>query len=747
MKRGQAWHIFAILVLAAACLWVIYPPFDIKDKDGNLVKKGKIKLGLDLQGGMHLLLKVDESKLTEKTKGDAADRAIEVLRNRIDTIGVREPVIQKQGRDEIVVQLPGETNRENALSIIGQTAMLEFKLVSDDPDKLKQALGGNVPEGFELKKDENDNPLLLEKETVLTGSGLKDAFLDFKHDFGSEPIVSIRFNGEGAKKFARITSENLGRQLAIVLDGKVRSAPVIRKAIPDGEAYIEGRFDQDEAKILANVLKSGALPAPVYVEEERTIGPLLGQDSINKGIKATVIGILFVVIFMAAYYLLSGLISDIALILNFLIILASMALLPFVFPGASATLTLPGIAGIALSLGMAIDANVLINERIREELNLGRTLRVAVDHGYNRAFSAIFDSHITNLIAAVLLFQFGTGPIRGFAVTLIIGVISSLFTAIVVTRAVLEFLMERGWVKSLPMLHLFRNTKIDFIGKKTLFFSLSMILIVVGLFTFFSKGEKSYGIDFVGGELQEYMFKSPVPMDKVRLALDEVKLGGAQIQQDKDDQRIVMIRTAIDKNKLVTEKLKEKFPDQEIQVIRTEHVGPVAGQQLRARAIYAVIGSLIGILIYIAFRFKDFNFALAGVIGIFHDVLLTLGLMAIAKIQIDLLSVTALLTIAGYSISDTIVVYDRVRENKPQNRKLTLYELINLSVNQMLGRTVLTTGVTLLTVCAIYIWGGEVLRNFSFALLVGFFLGVYSTVYITSPLVLAFQPRRKTVGK
>ena len=747
MKRGQAWHIFAILVLAAACLWVIYPPFDIKDKDGNLVKKGKIKLGLDLQGGMHLLLKVDESKLTEKTKGDAADRAIEVLRNRIDTIGVREPVIQKQGRDEIVVQLPGETNRENALSIIGQTAMLEFKLVSDDPDKLKQALGGNVPEGFELKKDENDNPLLLEKETVLTGSGLKDAFLDFKHDFGSEPIVSIRFNGEGAKKFARITSENLGRQLAIVLDGKVRSAPVIRKAIPDGEAYIEGRFDQDEAKILANVLKSGALPAPVYVEEERTIGPLLGQDSINKGIKATVIGILFVVIFMAAYYLLSGLISDIALILNFLIILASMALLPFVFPGASATLTLPGIAGIALSLGMAIDANVLINERIREELNLGRTLRVAVDHGYNRAFSAIFDSHITNLIAAVLLFQFGTGPIRGFAVTLIIGVISSLFTAIVVTRAVLEFLMERGWVKSLPMLHLFRNTKIDFIGKKTLFFSLSMILIVVGLFTFFSKGEKSYGIDFVGGELQEYMFKSPVPMDKVRLALDEVKLGGAQIQQDKDDQRIVMIRTAIDKNKLVTEKLKEKFPDQEIQVIRTEHVGPVAGQQLRAKAIYAVIGSLIGILIYIAFRFKDFNFALAGVIGIFHDVLLTLGLMAIAKIQIDLLSVTALLTIAGYSISDTIVVYDRVRENKPQNRKLTLYELINLSVNQMLGRTVLTTGVTLLTVCAIYIWGGEVLRNFSFALLVGFFLGVYSTVYITSPLVLAFQPRRKTVGK
>jgi len=330
---------------------------------------------------------------------------------------------------------------------------------------------------------------------------------------------------------------------------------------------------------------------------------------------------------------------------------------------------------------------------------------------------------------------------------LIIGVISSLFTAIVVTRIVLEFLLDKGWVKSLPMLHLFRNTKIDFIRGRFIFFSLSVILIVVGLFSFFSKGERSYGIDFVGGELQEYMFKMPPSMDKVRLALDELKLGGAQIQQDKDNPRIVLIRTAVDKNKLVTDKLKEKFSDQEIQVLKTEHVGPVAGQQLRAKAIYAIIGSLIGILIYIAFRFKDFNFALAGVIGIFHDVLLTLGLMALAKIPIDLLSVTALLTIAGYSISDTIVVYDRVRENRPQNRKLSLYELINLSVNQTLSRTVLTTGVTLLTVLAIYLWGGEVLRNFSFALLVGFFLGVYSTVYITSPLVLAFQPRKKIIGK
>ncbi len=747
MKRGQVWQIFAILALAAACLWVIYPPFDIKDKDGKVIKEGKIKLGLDLQGGMHLLLKVDTSKLPASSKADAADRAIEVLRNRIDQFGVREPAIQRQGTDEIVVQLPGVTDRERAIAIIGQTAMLEFKLVADDPDKLKQAISGNVPDGYELKYSEDNEPVLLEKQAVLTGESISNALIHFDTNKFNEPGVGLEFNSEGAKKFARITGENVGRRLAIILDGKVQSAPRINEPIPSGQASITGRFTIEQAKDLSTVLRVGALPAPMSIEEERTVGPLLGQDSINKGVKATLIGITFVVVFMAVYYLLSGLISDIALILNFLIILGSMSILPYLFPGVSATLTLPGIAGIALSLGMAIDANVLINERIREELNLGRSLRMAVDHGYNRAFSAILDSHVTNLIAAVLLFQFGTGPIRGFAVTLIIGVVSSLFTAIVVTRTVLEFLMNKGWVKSLPMLHLFRNTKIDFIRSRFIFFSISMILIVVGLFTFFSKGERAYGIDFAGGELQEYMFKTQPPMDEVRKALDELKLGNAQIQQFKENPRVVLIRTAIDKNKLITDKLKQKFPDQEIQILKTEHVGPVAGQQLRAKAIYAIIGSLIGILIYIAFRFKDFNFALAGVIGIFHDVLLTLGVMAMAKIPIDLLSVTALLTIAGYSISDTIVVYDRVRENRPLNRKLSLYELINLSVNQTLSRTVLTTGVTLLTVLAIYAWGGEVLSNFSFALLVGFFLGVYSTVYITSPLVLAFQPRKKVIGK
>jgi SecD/SecF fusion protein len=647
-----------------------------------------------------------------------------------------------------VVQLPGVTDRERALSIIGRTALLEFKLVSDDAEKMKQALTGNVPEGYELKTSlDDEGKLLLEKQAVMTGEGLSNAAIHFDQSKFNEPTVNITFNSEGAKKFARITSENVGRRLAIVLDGKVQSAPVIREAIPSGEAVISGRFTVENARDLSLVLRTGALPAPMYIEEERTVGPLLGQDSINKGIKASLIGGALILIFMAGYYLISGLIADIALSLNLLFTLGCLGFLPYVFPGISATLTLPGIAGIALSLGMAVDANVLINERIREELQAGKALRQAVSMGYDKAFSAIFDSNLTTLIAALFLFQFGTGPIRGFAVTLTIGLLASMFTAIFVTRVIMESLINAGLVKSLPMLKLIKETKIDFIGKRKIFYAISIIVIGVGLFSFFSKQDKAYGIDFSGGQLQEYMFKSAPDIEGVRKTLKELNLEDASIQQFKDNPRVILIRTAADKSTDLTNKLKSAFPDQDIQMLKIEHVGPVAGKHLKTKAVYAIIWSLIGILIYVAFRFKHFNFAAAGVIALIHDVLVALGFLALTNRAIDLLSVTAFLTIAGYSINDTIVIYDRVRENIRLNRKMSLYDVINLSVNQTLGRTLLTSGVTLLVVLAIFLYGGEVLSNFAFALLVGFVSGVYSTVYIASPLVLAFQPRKKAIGK
>jgi len=732
MERRTFFKLTFILLIIGICWYFAFP----LDK--------RINLGLDLKGGMHLLLKVDTSNLSGAAKEDATDRAVEVIRNRIDQFGVREPSIQKQGIDEIVVQLPGVKDRDRAIDLIGKTALLEFKIVAQEPEKLKQALAGTVPEGLELKYAQEDNePVLLEKQAVLTGDALTDASVQFSQSEFNEPVVSLKFNSAGAKKFAEITAGNVGKRLAIVLDGKVQSAPRIKEAIPSGEAVITGRFTPEQAQDLALILRVGALPAPMYIEEERTIGPLLGQDSINNGVKASIVGGILVFVFMAGYYLLAGLISDFALLLNLLMILGGLGILPILFPGISATLTLPGIAGIALSLGMAVDANVLINERIREELNLGKNLRTAIANGYSKAFSAIFDSNLTTLIAAFLLFQFGTGPIRGFAVTLTIGLISSMFTAIVVTRVIFEILLGLGLIKSLPMLRLIKETKLDFIGKRKIFYAISLIIIIAGLVCFFKKGTNAYGIDFAGGQLQEYSFKTPPKIDEVRQALKDININDASIQQFNDNPRAVLIRTSEDKSQVLTEKLKEKFPSQDIQILRIERVGPIAGKHLKSKAIYALVWSLVGILIYVAFRFKHFNFAVAGVVALLHDVLVALGFLAMTGRQIDLLSVTAFLTIAGYSINDTIVIYDRVRENSRLSKKLSLYELINLSVNQTLGRTLLTSGVTLLTVIAMLVYGGEVLGNFAFTLLVGFISGVYSTVYIASPLVLALSPKGK----
>jgi SecD/SecF fusion protein len=730
MERRLIYKLVFILLVIGACLYFTFP------------LEKRINLGLDLKGGMHLLLKVDTSALTGEAKADACDRALEVIRNRIDQFGVREPTIVKQGEDEIVVQLPGVTDRDRAIDIIGKTAQLEFKLVSIDSEKLREALDGNIPDGFELKRSKEDGePLLLEKKASLSGDSLVNAGVRFDQSQFNEPIVTLQFSSEGAQKFADLTAANVGRRLAIVLDGEVQSAPRIKEAIPSGEAVITGRYTVEKAQDMALILRVGALPAPMRIEEERTIGPLLGQDSINSGVKASLIGGLAVFIFMAIYYLLAGVVADIALLLNLLIILGGLGMLPALF-NVSATLTLPGIAGLALSLGMAVDANVLINERIREELAAGRNLRIAITNGYAKAFSAIFDSNVTTLFAALWLFIFGTGPIKGFAVTLTIGLVASMFTAIVVTRTIFELLLHFGIIKDrLPMLQFIKQPNLDYIGMRRFFYTLSLIVIITGLVFFFKKGPQAYGIDFAGGQLQEYGFKNPQEPDKIRNICKELGITDASIQQFKDNPKVVLIRTQEDKSAQLTAKFKEVFKDEDVQVLRIERVGPVAGKHLKGKALQALIWSLIGILVYVAIRFKHWNFGAAGVIAIFHDVLVALGFLAITSRPIDLLSVTAFLTIAGYSINDTIVIYDRVRENLRLNRKLNLREVINLSVNQTMSRTLLTSGVTLLVVISFMIFGGEVLSNFAFTLFVGFISGVYSTIFIASPLVLAWSKK------
>ncbi len=393
-------------------------------------------------GGKELLTVKMKDKRAREIRRLAVEQSVETIRNRVDQFGVTEPEIVPEGEDRIIVQLPGIKDTERAKNLIGKTALLEFKLV-DDEHSLEDALKGNIPEGDIIAYGSGPGgrgsvPYLLKDKTVLTGESLESAQVKIGDRF-SEPYVALKFNAHGANDFERITAENVKKRLAIVLDGTVYSAPVIQERIAGGQAQISGSFTMDEAKDLAIVLRAGALPAPVQVIEERSVGPSLGQDSIRKGVWSTVIGGLLVALFMMVYYKLSGVIANIALIVNVVVLLG-------VIVAFHATLTLPGIAGIVLTIGMAVDANVLIYERIREELRAGKTPRAVIDAGYDKAFPTILDSHVTTLIGALCLFQFGTGPIKGFAVTLSVGIVLSLFTAIFVTRIIYDYFV---WYKKI----------------------------------------------------------------------------------------------------------------------------------------------------------------------------------------------------------------------------------------------------------------------------------------------------------
>jgi len=422
MGQYSKWLVLFIIGLVALSVWAIYPPGE------------KINLGLDLKGGMHVVLEADTSKLPPgETVEEAVNIALEIIRNRVDQFGVKEPTIARQGSNRIVVDLPGIEEPQRAVELIGKTALLEFKLLDEKGD-INKALKGEVPPGDEILYDSKGEPYLLKKEVLLSGRTIKDARVEIGQ--WGQPYVALDLNAEGADKFAQITGRHIGERLAIILDNVVKSAPVIRTRIPNGKAIIEGIPTLEEANELRIVLKSGALPVPFNIIQNTVVGPSLGRDSIRNGFWAGIIGLSVVIIFMAVYYKKSGLIANLALLLNLLFLLGALAAL-------KATLTLPGIAGIILTIGMSVDANVIIFERIKEELAGERAPRSAVDTGYKNALRTILDANITTLIIALILFEFGTGPIKGFATTLSIGILASLFTAIVVTRVIFDLILRR----------------------------------------------------------------------------------------------------------------------------------------------------------------------------------------------------------------------------------------------------------------------------------------------------------------
>jgi len=417
------------------------------DERFSVLKKVKVDQSKD---GTIYILEIDKREV-EHIKKSAAEQALETIRNRIDQFGVAEPTIQLQGEDRILIQLPGIKDPKRALDLIGKTALLEFKIV-DDENSLDDALKGKVPPEDEVLNQREVNretgevkkvPYLLKRKTLLTGDRLVDAQVRIDSQF-NEPYVAISFDDRGAKMFEKITEKYVNKRLAIVLDNNVYSAPVIKEKIAGGHAQITGRFSPEEARDLAIVLRAGSLPAPVTILEKRTVGPSLGQDSINQGLLAMVIGSIATILFMLIYYKLSGLVANFALVLNIILLLAVLA-------GFRGTLTLPGLAGIVLTIGMAVDANVLINERIKEELRSGKTLKASIDAGYTRAFLTIMDSNLTTIISAVFLFQFGTGPVKGFALTLTIGLIANIFTAVAVTRLIFDYFVTERRIKTLSI--------------------------------------------------------------------------------------------------------------------------------------------------------------------------------------------------------------------------------------------------------------------------------------------------------
>ena len=722
-----------IILLVAFALWKTYPPFDQFDDKGNLAQEGKLNLGLDLQGGMYLVLEVDTSELNEDAKKDARARAMEVLRNRLDPQGVKEYPIYPQGTDRIVIQLPGETDRERVLKRIKKVAHLEFRLVSDDVDKMKAALEGIAPPGYELLTLE-DKPVLLEKKAALTGDTIVDARVDFSQKTFGEPYVSLSLDSKGARLFSQITGRNISKRLAIVLDGVIESAPVIRERIPSGRAQISGRFSVEEANDLAIVLRAGALPAPVNVIEERTVGPTLGKDSIAKGIKAIIIGGIIVLSFMLIYYLIAGIVASAALCMNLVLILGVLSYF-------KATLTLPGIAGLVLTVGMAVDANVLIFERIKEELKSGKTLHSGIVSGYNRAFLTILDANVTTLITALILFQFGTGPVRGFATTLSIGILASMFTAIIVTRVVFDILTKNKVISKLRMLHLIKQTKIDFIGKRRIAYLFSIAIIIIGLLVFAKRGEKNFGIDFTGGTVQQFKFRDPVSMENIRSSLVGVGLTDASVQRFGGNKEVI-IRTFADTSEEVTREFRKDFSGNTFKVTRVEKVGPAIGKDLREKALFAFIYAMVGICIYISLRFH-FKFAIVAIIALLHDVFISVAALAMTNREISIPVIAALLTVVGYSINDTIVIFDRIRENLKIMRKSSFKDILNLSINQTLSRTILTSMTTLFVVLSLFLFGGEVIRDFSFVLLVGVIVGTYSSIFVASAILADWRIKKR----
>ena len=565
-------------------------------------------------------------------------------------------------------------------------------------------------------------------------------------------------NSEGSKTWARMTRENIGRCIAVVLDGYVRSYPRVQNEITAGSTEITGNFTIEEADDLANILKSGKLPAPAHIISDTIVGPTLGKEAISSGFISFVIAFALVLAFMIFYYSKSaGTIANIALIANVFLLFGVLASL-------NAVLTLPGIAGIVLTMGMAVDANVLIYERIREELRAGKGIKLAIADGYRHAYSAIIDSNVTTILTGIVLYIFGTGPIKGFATTLVIGILTSMFTAIFITRIIYEALLKREAKLTFSIkitADVFKHTKIDFIGMRKYFYIVSGVILLGGVISLFVRGLNP-GIDFTGGRSYVIKFDNPVRTEDVAAKLN-ASFGELPQVVTYGNERTVKVTTKYKINETgVDDEVDTKLYDGLKGIIghdvtkedfltkyrqSSETVGPVVAADIKINAFYAVGIALVLIFFYIFMRFRYWQYGFGAVMSLFHDTLLVIGVYSIFwglmpfSMEIDQAFIAAILTVIGFSVNDTVIVFDRLREYIPLYRKRPLKEVLNMAINSTLSRTINTTLTVILTIVAMFIFGGAVIRGFMFALLVGIGTGVYSSVFVATALMYDTTPK------
>jgi SecD/SecF fusion protein len=596
-------------------------------------------------------------------------------------------------------------------------------------------------------------------KALLTGEVVTDARQSF--DERTAPAVSMSMNGAGARAWKRITGENIGKRIAIALDDYVQSAPTVNSEIPSGQSIITGNFTLEEAQDLANVLKAGALPARTRIVEEAVIGPTLGKEAQGQGVISIVAGLLIVVVFMVSYYSKGGLVANVALLFNIFFILGILAQL-------NAALTLPGIAGIVLTIGMSIDANVLIFERIREELRNGTSLLSAISAGYSKAYSSIIDANVTTFITGIILFMLGQGPVKGFATTLMIGIACSFFSAVFITRVIVTWMTKKGDKSKISFdtpfsKNLLANLNLDFLSKRRIAYIVSSSIIVFGIVLVIAEGGLNFGVDFTGGRSYIVQFNNSVVASDLKVALaDDFEDAGTEVKWYGSD-NVVKITTsylvndesteadeAVEKALIagVSEATGQTYVEDATKVdadhfsiAGSSKVGATIADDIKTASAEAMIFSIIAIFIYILIRFKKWQFSLGAILALVHDTLFVIAAFAIARLfgkafEIDQVFIAAILTIIGYSINDTVVVFDRIRENLAIRPHEKAIDTFNLSINNTMNRTLITSFTTLIVVLILLVFGGEVLRGFSFALFVGIIVGTYSSIFIATPSVL-----------